>query len=279
MSATTTTIGDLSERYEAFIFDAFGVLVTHAGPLPGARELLHALKDAGKPFVVVTNDASRHPQTACDWYRSMGLPIELEQVLTSGALLTETLARGFPDGCRALVLGTADSERMAVEGGARLVHGEDDGPVDAVAVCDEAGYPLLERVELALNAVARGAERGDVPACFVANPDRVYPQGDGRLGIAAGSIAHLIEHAARTRFPELPSPLFTALGKPHPPIYEAAYARLGCERVLMVGDQLATDVKGALAVGLDAALVQTGVSRYVPGQGDVVPTWVLPNLE
>ena len=50
-------------------------------------------------------------------------------------------------------------------------------------------------------------------------------------------------------------PRFVALGKPQPAIFEEARRRVGGGRLLMVGDSLETDVAGARAVGLDAALV------------------------
>jgi ribonucleotide monophosphatase NagD (HAD superfamily) len=50
-------------------------------------------------------------------------------------------------------------------------------------------------------------------------------------------------------------------------------------RLLMIGDQLETDIAGARDAGLDAALV-TGVSRWRDGAvpPDAAPHWLLADL-
>jgi ribonucleotide monophosphatase NagD (HAD superfamily) len=50
------------------------------------------------------------------------------------------------------------------------------------------------------------------------------------------------------------------VGKPEPPVFLTALDRLGPGRALMVGDRLDADVDGALAAGIDAAVVLTGAT-------------------
>jgi ribonucleotide monophosphatase NagD (HAD superfamily) len=79
----------------------------------------------------------------------------------------------------------------------------------------------------------------------------------------------MIEAALEARYRDA-APRFVGLGKPHPAIFEAGLERLGDvprERVVMVGDQLDTDIRGARGVGLDAVLVGTGVSRATAADG------------
>ena len=51
-------------------------------------------------------------------------------------------------------------------------------------------------------------------------------------------------------------------GKPHPPIYDLARARLGLTggRILCIGDGIATDIQGAEAQGLDALFITGGIA-------------------
>lgn len=49
------------------------------------------------------------------------------------------------------------------------------------------------------------------------------------------------------------------------------------DRTLMPGDQLDTDIRGARGVGIDAALVLTGVGRAT--ESEVQPTWILDGLQ
>ena len=60
----TTSIPALLERYDAFLLDAYGVLVYGQGAIPGAAELIAHLNAIDFPFVVLTNDAGRSPRSA-----------------------------------------------------------------------------------------------------------------------------------------------------------------------------------------------------------------------
>ena len=46
----------LISRYTVLLLDAYGVLVTEAGRLPGAAELIHELNRQQKPYYLLTND-------------------------------------------------------------------------------------------------------------------------------------------------------------------------------------------------------------------------------
>ena len=62
-------VPELLERYPCILLDAYGVLITHDHPLPGADAFIAHLNAAGKPYFVLTNDASRLPGTAARRYR------------------------------------------------------------------------------------------------------------------------------------------------------------------------------------------------------------------
>ena len=58
-----TSLDALVETYDGFLIDAYGVLVDKNSAMPGARDLLARLDAAGRPWLVVTNSASRLPET------------------------------------------------------------------------------------------------------------------------------------------------------------------------------------------------------------------------
>ena len=70
------------------------------------------------------------------------------------------------------------------------------------------------------------------------------------------------------------------LGKPAPPFYEAALAAVGrrAAEVVMVGDDIATDVQAAQRLGLRALLVRTGKFRPKDLEGEVRPDAVLGSV-
>jgi len=272
----TARVVELVDAYDGFLLDAYGVLKDAAGALPGAVELLYRLRAAGKPYLVVTNDASRLPDTVSRSLAALGLDVAPSAVVTSGSLLAPHFAARGLAGARCLVLGTPDSYRYVEEAGGALAPLDGRAEIDALVVCDDDGYDLRRGLDAAVSAGVRALDAGRDLALVLPNPDLVYPKGGGLFGVTAGSIALVVEAALRRRYPDR-GLAFVALGKPRPAMFEEARRRLGVARPLMVGDQLETDIAGALAVGIDAVLVE-GVSRWSPGAA-VEPTWLLPSLE
>ncbi len=294
-----TTIDTLIDRYEALLIDAFGVLLTSEGLLPGAAALVNRLNALGKPWVILTNDASRPPETSLSWYLDLGLDVRPDQIVSSGSLLVPHFARLGLVGAPTICLGPEGSRRYVERAGGALVDFDDDS-AEVVVAGDDAGFPFLEGVEATLSTLCRRADAGLTTHLVLPNPDLIYPRGPGRFGLTSGSIALLLEAALELRYPDRPELRFERLGKPHAPIYQAAVERVGTRDALMIGDQLHTDILGAAAFGLDSALVATGLARSTSaealgadtqgglwrasidkalGGGKVVsPTWLLDGL-
>jgi HAD superfamily hydrolase (TIGR01450 family) len=276
-SLPTISIDALLDRYDAVLFDAYGVLVHGGGPLPGARELLTRLNRDEKPYFVVTNDASKLPATAASRYQQFGLPLDASRILSSGMLLAGHFADHGLAGRRCAVLGPADSARYVAEAGGDVV--PPDQPFDVLVIGDESGFPFLEWADAALSSLFASIDAGRPLHLVVPNPDLIYP-GDGGFGFAAGTIANMFEGALALRYPHRADLRFVRLGKPNTPIFEDAIRRLGTSRVVMVGDTLETDIVGARAAGLDAVWIETGVTAGIPPDTPLHlrPTWRMAGL-
>lgn len=122
----SVTAEDLLDRYEGVLLDAYGVLLTEAGPLPGAARFVKRLHDLGKPFCVLTNDAAKLPSTTARRLQAMGVDIPVERVVTSGSLLVQHFARHGLQGRSCAVLGPPDSVHYVLEAGGRIVPAHTD---------------------------------------------------------------------------------------------------------------------------------------------------------
>jgi HAD superfamily hydrolase (TIGR01450 family) len=264
-------------HYEVLLFDAYGVLVHSAGALPGAAELVARLNHAGKPYYILTNDASKLPTTAAARYQGYGLAIDAERIITSGLLLERHFDAHHLSGSRCVVLGTEDSREYVRRAGGAIVDPRES--FDVLVVADEFGYPFLETVDQALSGLFRAIDRGHAVHLLLPNPDLIYPAPDG-FGIAAGSIALVFEAALRLRYPHRSELRFARLGKPHAAMFAEAFRRSGTRNMVMVGDQLETDIGGAHDFGLDTALVATGInSPSLDGcPSRLHPTYLLRSL-
>ncbi len=275
------TVPELLERYACILLDAYGVLITHDHPLPGAGAFIAHLNAVGKPYFILTNDGSRLPETAARRYREFGIAVDAGRVITSGLTLAPYFEEHGLRGAQTGVLGPPDSLEYVRRAGGVPVPLANGAEAEVVVVCDEGGYDLLPGVDAALSLVHRRLEAGLPTPLILANPDLIYPAGPGRFGITGGAVAFLIENALRALHPGREDLRFVPLGKPHAPMFREAEHRAGTRDLVMVGDQISTDIRGASRFGIASALVLTGVTRFdgrVLG-GEDRPTWVLRALE
>ena len=252
-----TTMQELIARYPVILFDSFGVLASSNAVLPGAVELIANLNAIAKTYFVLTNDASALPESRSENYAKLALNIKPEQIITSGGLLSRYFADEHLQGLRCVILGPEDSVRyVQIAGGEVVPIGAD---FDAVVIGDQSGFPFLETMDQVMTDLFRKTDKGENVRLILPNPDLIYPDGDG-FGFASASIAMRLESALKLRYPERDDLHFIRLGKPHEAIFAEALRRSGTRDMVMIGDQLETDIKGANDFGLDSVLVGTGIS-------------------
>ena len=149
------------------------------------------------------------------------------------------------------------------------------------------GDAYVDHPSFGVALIARWLEKLGYRVAILAQPDWrcVEPfrfLGKPRLfwGITSGCIALMIEAALRLRYPNRDRLSFARLGKPHAAIFKEALRRSGTRNMVMVGDQLETDIRGANAFGIDSVLIDTGITRMntVDSTDQNRPTYRLAEL-
>ncbi|MBD3670459.1 MAG: HAD hydrolase-like protein [Gammaproteobacteria bacterium] len=270
-------IEELLARYHGLLLDAFGVLVDKQGPLPGAVRLIDTLRAEARPWFVLTNSASRLPETMERHYREQGLAIDVDHIISSGMLLTPHFEEYSLQGARSLVLGPDNSQEYVRRAGGEVMQMDEAGEADVVVIADQAGFDLLPGMNRMLSLVLGQIDAGRAPHLVLCNPDIIYPVGPGEFGFTAGGLAAMLEAILIERYPDS-AYRFHRLGKPHAPIFAEGVKRLGTDQVIMIGDQVATDIRGANDYGLDSALIGTGLGQAGLHPHAPRPTWYLPDL-
>ena len=271
-------IEKLMAQYSVLLLDAYGVLVHTSGALPGAARLIDRLNRTQKPYHILTNDASKLPATSSKIFQSYGLAVAPDKIITSGSLLVDYFAANQLKEAPCAVLGPGDSARYVERAGGKVVAARD--PFEVLVIGDEYGYPFLETVDSVLSGLFKKFDRGADVHLVLPNPDLIYPKADQGFGIASGSIALILEAALQLRYPPRPELKFTRLGKPHAAIFQKALERSGTRDMVMIGDQLETDIQGAVEFGLDTVLVGTGIANMNLNDVDksLQPTYCLDSL-
>jgi HAD superfamily hydrolase (TIGR01450 family) len=269
----------LGELYDAILFDAYGVLVHSTGAMPGARDTIATLNQTGKPYAIITNDASKEPDVAATRYRGFGLDIPPERILSSGLLLRRYFAQHGLQDAACAVLGTAGSRYFVEQAAGTVVAATED--FDVLVIGDENGYAFVETVDAALSSLFRAVDSGRKVRLVLPNPDLIFPHGGGGFGIAAGSVALMIEAALGRRYPQRDDLVFDRLGKPQPDLYESAIELLDSRNAVMIGDQLETDIAGAIACNIDSVLIATGVAHVETStmESGMRPTYWMQSLQ
>jgi len=272
------TIEELIVRYPVLLLDAYGVLVNSTGALPGAAGLIDELNRSGKPYYLLTNDASKLPQTAASRYIGYGLQIGPQRIITSGGLLKNFFETHHLSGARCAVMGPEDSAQYVRDAGGVVVSPANG--FDVVVIGDEAGFPFVDTVDMVITELFHKVERREKINLVLPNPDLIYPKADRGFGITSGSIALIIEAALQLRYPGRPDLCFERLGKPHADIFKEALKRSGTANMVMIGDQLETDIRGAKAFGLDSVLVGTGIADPTTADipDDLQPTYRMHSI-
>ena len=253
------TMEKLIADYSVILLDAYGVLVDIQGALPGAQNLIEKLNRVQKPYFILTNDASKLPETSARLYRKFGLDIAPQRIITSGTLLKDYFKTNHLVDARCVVLGPKDSVRYVEAAGGQRV--SDHEAFDVIVLADETGFPFLETVDAVFTALFHKLDRREKVHLILPNPDLIYPKANKGFGITSGCVALMIEAALRLRYPNRDQLSFARLGKPHTAIFEEALRRSGTRDMVMIGDQLETDIRGANAFGIDSVLMDSGVTR------------------
>ena len=136
------TFDEARARHAALLIDAYGVLVDGGGALPGAAEAITALEREGVPWLLLTNDASRLPSRNAARLQSLGIPVHVDRVFSSGMLLAPTFRAMGLQGARCVVLGSPDSQPYVREAGGELVPPPHAARFPAVVNADHRGALL-----------------------------------------------------------------------------------------------------------------------------------------
>jgi len=244
-------IAPLSQQYDGFVLDVWGVIHDGVALFPGVAGCLDQLHKRGKRFCMLTN-APRRAYAVARAMQKMGMPEPFTRdIVTSGEACHEALkSRADPWfarlGTRCLHIGP--ERDVSLLDGLDLTVTKD--PAAADFIVNTGPWRDEETVADYEPLLAACAARKLPMVC--ANPDLAVVRGGKRI-ICAGALAR--------RYQEMGGDV-RDYGKPHPAIYDVCLQRLGIAdrtRVLAIGDSLRTDIAGAEAAGIPAALVLGGL--------------------
>jgi HAD superfamily hydrolase (TIGR01459 family) len=270
-------VREIAERYRTWFVDAYGVLHDGSTAFPGVVDALTRAQRARVTVVIVTNSGQRIDIVAkrlADAGIAAGL---YNHIMSSGELTWRHIEQLNGPELRRLFL-------IHPSAGPLWLRDLRNPIVDDLALADlmvVADMPHLTE------DAARASDLLDMLATaaalrlplLVPDSDETWPH-NGVIRLGPGWIAR--------RYVELGGETIE-FGKPYPPIYAAArqLCNANAGEVIMVGDNLATDITGAnregiasllvLKHGLHGGLSDAGLAEAMRSHG-AAPTYVAPTF-
>ncbi len=247
-------------NYRGLLFDIDGVLQVGGKVVDGAPAILTHLSSRGVPFRCISNTTRSSRSTIAARLSTLGFTIPAEHILTPAVAAGSYLISS--DVTRCMLLTTKDVQKD-------FDHLEVDIVVknpEAVIVGDAGDLFTYRSMNAAFRALLSGA------VLIALERDR-YWMDEGGLSLSAGPFVAGLEYASGVRA--------HLVGKPSKEFFGAALSSLGCSssEVLMVGDDINTDIGGAQEAGLDAALVRTGKYREdLVRESGIDPDYIIPSV-
>jgi len=240
-----------------------GVLYNSEAPIAGAQETLAWARGSGIPHLFLTNTTSRSRRVLVDKLAGFGIPATEDQILTPCSAAATWLRAHGPGAAALFVRPAALPEFEGIE--------QVDEAAESGAACVVVG-DLGEHWDYrALNRAFRLLEANPAAQLIALGMTRFWQARDG-LRLDAGPFVAALEFACGRRA--------LVLGKPARRFYEAAAQRLSlvAGEILMVGDDVETDIAGAQSAGLRTLLVKTGKFRPRDLEGPVRVDAVLESV-
>jgi HAD superfamily hydrolase (TIGR01450 family) len=258
-------------RPKAIVFDITGTLRYASNePIAGAAEAVVAIRQAGYAVCCLSNNPRETPAQVVATLAEGGFTFAQSEVLTANALTADYLVHHYPG-----------KPIHILESGSALR----DQVVRRGVLCDEAAQP--EAVVVAFGVIGRDPPRADQlvqaaelvrrgAALLATNVDLTAPVGFLRFVPVSGSFVRVIEELSGRRA--------TVIGKPSPWAAQRLLDALGTTgpEIVMVGDQVDSDVGFGQRMGARTALVLSGAAlpweEPLLARGSNPPTAVLPSV-
>lgn len=230
-----------------YLIDMDGVIYRENHLIPGAGQFVEALLSTGTPFLFLTNNSAPTPEDLAVRLKRLGLPgLSARHFYTSALNTADFLSETHPS-CTVFVIG---------EGGLLAALHErkiaSDG-IDPSYVVVGEGAATTERLGKAHEYIERGAR------LLATNPDNWCPVGSEKTRPGAGATAAFLEASTGRRA--------YYLGKPNGYMFHRARRKLTefalsePEAVVMIGDTMETDIRGAIEAGIYGFLVLSGSTQ------------------
>ena len=235
-------LSSIVDNYQLFYVDLWGVV--HNG-ITLHREAIKALKEIskkGKEYILLTN-APRPNSVVKSFLENMGMDREIrERVFTSGEASLNYLKKNLRE------------KKFFHVGPPRDFDLFNDFVKKKSNTINNSEYilctGLFDNYKKDLNYYKELFEKNIDKEMICTNPDLIVDRGNSRE-LCAGSVAMVFEKMGGK---------VIYFGKPYPEVYNQSINNSG-KKILSIGDNLNTDIKGANLLNYDSLIISNGIHK------------------
>ena len=232
----------IAENYDIFYIDLWGVIHNGINLHKNAIEALEQITKTKKQFVLLTN-APRPNKTVKSFLEKMGMSKEIrEKVYSSGEAALSYLKKNLLDDKFYHLGPTRDFDLFLNFKKNKTVDIKKSSYLLCTGLFEKHGEDLNYYKELFKEHINK--------KMICTNPDLIVDRGDKRE-LCAGSVALVFEKMGGE---------VIYFGKPFPEVYNQSIDNKE-KRVLSIGDNLNTDIKGANNLNYDSLIISNGVHK------------------
>lgn len=247
---------------KTYVIDLDGTMYSGNNNIDGAIEFIEHLQEKNIPYIFLTNNASRTKKQAKEHMMNLGFKnIKDDDFFTSAIAAAKYVARNFSER-KCFVIGEDGLIEALNNEGFHFV--QENANFVFVGLDRKADY---KKYSNAIHNILNGAK-------FIAtNTDRLLPN-NGKFDAGNGSAVAMLEYATQIES--------IKVGKPYSKILEILLFEynLKKEDIILVGDNLETDIKLGYDSQIETIMVGTGVhTKDDIERLKVYPTLYIDNLK
>lgn len=245
---------------KGLLIDLDGVLYVGRDPIPGAKEAISFLNESGYSYRFVTNTTRKSQESVAKHLDMLGFDVPGDLIFSPPRAAVVYIKKTGKN--RIALLTTGDVHLDFEKDGLAVVN---ESP-DFVVIGDAGDNFTYSSMNNAFRMVLGGAD------ILALERDRYWMGNDG-LMLSAGPFVSALEYATGKKA--------EVMGKPSRNFFTLALESMDISpgEAAMIGDDVVTDVGGAISSGLSGVLVRTGKFRSEAlAASGVKPTRVIDSI-
>jgi len=242
---------------KGIIFDVDGVLEYQGKVYPKAIRTVETLREKGIVIRFLTNSTLKSRKSCAEKLRKQGFNIFDDEVITASSATAMYLKDENPRSCWVMV------EREGLDEFQEFSQNMENP--EYIVIGDNRSKFDFEHLNKALRLLLKGS-------ALLGMQSELTDSSMGEAELNVGSWVKMLELASGVKA--------TYIGKPSKYVFDLTLKTMGLKKdeVVMVGDRISSDVKGAKTFGIKSILIKTGEFDEKELDGSIEPDYIIDSI-